>query len=199
MDILKIEELEQGISLECRECQVGTAQILKWLKSYEYDHKRVSIVYAGAHLKRKIHEQTHEGWTYRGDGSFRAFNMMKEHQIYIFVDESETLESLLWITFHELTHTALHDEKLLIYYFSHKRDDFIMERFNFRNPQAASDFYFADETISLQDEIHENLPEEKFCNDLATRIVGFDYSRPWWRERRKQLGLDVEAENTESA
>lgn len=164
--------------LTCSVSRIDQYSLQEWVHTY-YPSVDVTIHILPDSEKRAIYDQTHEGWEYKGDDSFRAFNMLKEKIIYIFVDDAETQDSMLWLVFHELTHTAISNEILLAYYFAHKRDDFLLDTHG-----ITIDQYFADETISLRDDVHENLPEEVFCNQVATRIVGADYSRPWWRERR---------------
>lgn len=91
---------------------------------------------------------------------FRAFSRGKDG--HIFVDETETPQSIAWLMAHELCHQMVDDSPTLTAAFEDARP---------LDMKPASDaFHFVDS-------------EERFCDGIATRLLGYRKDRAWWRER----------------
>ena len=98
----------------------------------------------------------------------------------IFVDETETKESALWVFLHELAHISLASAP------------FIFRAYRHLTPHD----YFS------SDDAHERDPEEQMANAMAMSwmdMLGYgkvEYPRHWWRERtimNRQLSMDKAA------
>lgn len=85
----------------------------------------------------------------------------------VFVDETETADSVLWVILHELAHMDM------------KASSYLYKAYTWATP----------EDYNESDEAHERDPEEQMANLVATKWLGklgreeFCYSRPWWRSR----------------
>lgn len=101
--------------------------------------------------------------------------------IGIYFTQYETIESITWLIIHELTHFAIRESGILDLYFLLCRDDFA-ESLSYNPTLFAKDY-----NLHRQDEIHENIPEEAFANSVATKIIGKNYDRKWWREQIKLI------------
>ena len=88
-----------------------------------------------------------------------------EYSADIFVDETETPASIAWLSAHELAHMLVAVSPV------------------FR--QAFQDSRPLD-LDPLSDEFHMVDAEERFCDGLATRLMGQRYDRAWWRQRVRQ-------------
>lgn len=95
-----------------------------------------------------------------GPYAFRAFT--RGPMSYLFVDSTETPKSVAWLLAHELTHQLVARTPTLRRAFS----------------DAASL-----EGHRAGDCFHRNDPEEKFCDGIATRLIGERLDREWWRAR----------------
>jgi len=104
-------------------------------------------------------------WPFPGRHPFRAW--ARDQQVRIFVDGTETPESVTWLMLHELAHVALRRQPYLdLAYRSIPR------------PKG----YVVD------DEAHESYPEEQVANQVADAIsahfgLPLGLNRHWWRER----------------
>jgi hypothetical protein len=99
--------------------------------------------------------------------AFRAWNVSGKDRIRIFVDETETPESVEWMVLHELGHSVVTHTPSLRYLRS--------------IPKPAN--------YATSDEAHASVPEEQWCNayaDKRARIPKLD--RHWWRRRMTMLG-----------
>ena len=101
------------------------------------------------------------GWAQTKPGSLRVANL--------FVDDTETRDSLLWGILHELAHLDMPSSALLV--------------FAYRS-QPKSDDYHKD------DDAHEANEEEQMANFVADRLgpmlgIATGYDRRWWRTRVK--------------
>jgi hypothetical protein len=112
-----------------------------------------------------VWERDHNGKAYSGDPyGFRAYT--SGPRAVIFVDDTETPESALWVLLHELAHMDLHGAPYLLSAFRR---------------MTAPDYFSGDEA-------HERDPEEQMANAVATEWLnrlGYEgsYPRPWWRAR----------------
>jgi hypothetical protein len=87
--------------------------------------------------------------------------------IIVLVDETETPDSIRWITFHELVHLSCHDVP------------FVDNAWNKENKLEGRDTY-----EWKDDAGHEADSEEQFCNRVATAYCdGKLMGRFWWRPR----------------
>ena len=102
--------------------------------------------------------------------AFRAFT--RDDVSHIFIDRAETPTSLCWIIGHELTHQRIN-----------KNPDF----------SAALNAASARGTglDPAGDTFHEVDPEERFCDGIATKIVGTRLDRAWWRRRVRQISQKI--------
>jgi hypothetical protein len=104
--------------------------------------------------------------------SFRAWS--SGDRATLFVDETETYESALWLLLHELAHLDLVSSQLL-----HRAYRSVKKPPGYLSSDAA----------------HESHPEEQMANFVATssmQLLGhpaFQYDRPWWRRRSSLLRL----------
>lgn len=128
--------------------------------------KEVRVEFYPRYLVGKVWSMDHCDKPYEKDYyAFRAY--AGKDYCKIFVDETETGESVLWVLLHELAHIALADNKYLFR--------------GYRNLTAPD--YFS------SDEAHEADPEEQMANAIAKswmEMLGFgrvEYPRFWWRQR----------------
>lgn len=92
--------------------------------------------------------------------AFRAFT--RGRVSHIFVDDTETPESIAWLAAHELTHSALRD-----------RPD-LREVLQAHRPEGLH---------PTGDAFHELDPEELYADQIATDLFGVRLDRAWWRTR----------------
>ena len=92
--------------------------------------------------------------------AFRAFT--RGGVSHVFVDETETPESIAWLSAHELTHSALRHEPAL------------REELQEHRPEGLS---------PSGDAFHELDPEELYADQVATDLFGVRLDRAWWRAR----------------
>jgi hypothetical protein len=103
--------------------------------------------------------------------------------IVIHCTRYETIDSIKWIFLHELAH-FIFDSSLFIMSVIY----FIREKYykDIKLCHGDYEYYYEDKDLNEKyvssDEIHENDPEEKLANDFATHLIGYDYSRSWWRK-----------------
>lgn len=112
-------------------------------------------------------------YPYTDEYKFRAYQNGRE--AFIFVDDTETKDSVRWLIMHELTHMGLRTLPELWY------------EYQLKTP----------EDYDKTDEAHEADPEEMLANQVAREYVGVNYPRTWWRERveRKLAGEDLTKES----
>lgn len=98
-----------------------------------------------------------------GPYAFRA--LTRGDVSHVFVDETETPESIAWLSAHELAHASLA-----------KRDDVrqILELAAPRDAGPHDDLY------------HRLDPEEVWADGIATNLFGKRLDRSWWRKRTPQ-------------
>jgi len=109
----------------------------------------------------KVWEADHPGKTYDKDPyAFRAYQ--NGHTAYIFVDETETPESVMWLIGHELAHMNLRQQH--------------PELWELYQRVTPTDYFTSDEA-------HERDPEEQLANAVGEFFAGDDYPRTWWRKR----------------
>ncbi len=92
--------------------------------------------------------------------AFRAFTRGDES--HVFVDGSETKQSIAFLMGHELCHQVVGRSPTLKTAFSDAR------------PSGLG---------SAGDLFHQRDPEERFCDGISERILGYRFDRDWWRPR----------------
>lgn len=92
--------------------------------------------------------------------AFRAFT--RNGESHLFVDETETPDSIAWLLGHELCHQEI------------AKQPRVKRMLDKGRPQDLD---------PAGDRFHEEDPEERRCDDRATRIVGYRTDRKWWRKR----------------
>lgn len=93
--------------------------------------------------------------------AFRAFT--RNGQSYVFVDRTETPDSIAWLIAHELSHQVIG-----------------------RNPQLSSAMRAArprDAGDGASDRFHRLDPEERLADGIASNLLNTRLDREWWRSR----------------
>jgi hypothetical protein len=115
-----------------------------------------------------VWSKDHGGRPYDKDlYQFRAYARQGGGSAFIFVDETETPESIMWVILHELAHLEFRSSPYLFSAFQ-----------SLTSPEYDKD-----------DLTHEQDPEEQVANLMAKewmRRLGYkqtEYPRPWWRGR----------------
>lgn len=128
--------------------------------------KEVKVEIYPRHLVSKVWSQDHCDKPYEKDYyAFRAYAGCDYCKI--FVDETETKDSVLWVMLHELAHIALASSPFLFKAYRHL---------------TPPDYFESDEA-------HESDPEEQMANCMALSwmdMLGYgkvNYPRHWWRQR----------------
>ena len=110
--------------------------------------------------------------------AFRAYNNERNNVIRIFVDDSETVPSVMWAVLHEVAHSIVSADPTL----HHLRD--------VKKPK----------NYAHNDDAHASHPEEQFANGFADKMApwvgipkGMD--RHWWRKRCDARGYGAPAES----
>lgn len=88
-------------------------------------------------------------------------------------DQNETEESLAWTLLHEMGHVHVRN---------HVFDDAMSIMMHLRNNYEkanAPDYY---KKYTSNDKVHEEAPEEVYCNMIANNWLGKKLDRYWWRE-----------------
>lgn len=103
--------------------------------------------------------------SFPGDYAFRAYT--KDKLVRLFVDQTETRDSALWLLVHELAHVAVDSNDLLDLAYN-----------SFPRPAA----------YRTDDRAHEAWPEEQLANNVADQWgerLGYPagLNRLWWRKR----------------
>jgi len=91
---------------------------------------------------------------------FRAFT--RDDESHVFVDPTETPESIAWLIGHELCHRLIDQNETLSNAFADARPLDI-------DPAG--------------DTFHEIDSAERFCDGIATRLLGYRQDRTWWRKQ----------------
>jgi hypothetical protein len=120
---------------------------------------------------RQVWEDTHQGRPLPvSEDAFRAF--VSNDAVHLFVDDSETYESALWLLVHELAHTGVATSRLLT--------------------SALRSWSPRPKDYLSSDDAHEAHFEERVANHVADRTMaklglptGLD--RIWWRKRRNKM------------
>jgi hypothetical protein len=127
--------------------------LMQKLKSYfNFPHMRAHI------LPRRLANETLG--KDKGHYAYRGFT--RGNDSYMFVDPTETPESIAWLTAHELAHQKVDTSPTL---------------------QAAFRDATVYESCVAGDAFHRYDPEERFCDGIATNLVGKRLDRDWWRKR----------------
>jgi hypothetical protein len=102
--------------------------------------------------------------------AFRAFT--RDGVSHIFIDGTETPQSLCWLIGHELTHQVIDKSPTV--------------------KAAMADASSRPTGLDpAGDEFHNVDAEERFCDGVATNLVGKRLDRAWWRERVRRFGQKV--------
>jgi len=109
-----------------------------------------------------------------------GFCVPTHEEIVLFINENFNKEIILWTIFHELTHLAIDNSKILHMYFTLFQIKWIKERFNI----DFFDYYKNNEMCSAKG-IHEDNPEEKFANDVADLLMKeyLNYEMEWNKKK----------------
>lgn len=166
--------------------EIDIDELKSWLSHYDVlDQDDCKIIFAAAEHKQSLWRgyflEDGEELEYPGDNAFRAFQNDSKNVVLIFDSPGECIGSLLWLMFHELAHRGFRKYMPLAYYFAILRDDFLKDR------GIKYEDFANNKKLECEDDIHENLPEEVAANNIATKLVGHCYDRPWWRARQKEL------------
>jgi hypothetical protein len=102
--------------------------------------------------------------------SFRAFT--RDGVSNVFVDRTETPQSVAFLIAHELTHQAVDGSPTLEAAFADAR----MPR-----------------DTPWSDRFHHVDAEERFCDGVAGKLLGTWFDREWWRARTQRAGGRTEA------
>lgn len=92
--------------------------------------------------------------------AFRAFT--RGGDSHIFVDGSETPQSVAFLIGHELCHQLVDASPT------------VKEALNEARPPGLG---------RAGDLFHQRDPEERFCDGISERILGYRFDRDWWRTR----------------
>lgn len=111
----------------------------------------------------------------------------EDNKIVIHGTRYETIESIKWILLHELGHRIIkkYSSVLSLMYFV--REKFYKEIGLFKGEQEYYSLAPNWREEYHKDEVHEKDPEEILVSSFATNIIGFDYSRHWWRENIRKI------------
>lgn len=113
-----------------------------------------------------------------GNYGYRAITFGNLKKTFVFLNDGETIDSILWVVVHELTHANLRD------------NPFMRKVLNMNLTKTMHDMNINPneyEKLIQNDEFHEKLLEEQICNEFATNVMGFSYDRYWWREQLKLI------------
>lgn len=141
-----------------------SSDVIKRLSLFFTKEVRVEIY--PRYLVKEVWEKDHCGKEYNKEYyAFRAY--AGKDYCKIFVDETETKDSALWVLLHELAHISLASAPYMFKGYRHL---------------TPTDYHCSDDA-------HERDPEEKMANEIATSwmdLLGYgmvSYPRPWWRGR----------------
>lgn len=151
----------------------------RWFSYGYWKHKPIAVHYY--HRREAETIQWMSAWEYRSRPSepysYRGWCEGSDGRIVILVDETETPESILWITWHEIAHAVTTRARMF---------DTAMEEENKTEGRK---------TYEWKDDVgHEADSEERLVNRVATaHMQGKERARPWWRPRvvAKQRGYAV--------
>ena len=131
-----------------------------------FPHKPIDIAIYPRYMIKEVYAADRCGKPY--DKEYYAFRAYAgKDYCRIFVDETETPDSALWVMLHELAHIALASSPYLFVAYRHL---------------TPSDYFESDDA-------HERDPEEQMANAMATAwmdMLGYgkvSYPRYWWRDR----------------
>jgi len=145
----------------------------------KFFNKNVRVEIYPRSLVAEVWSKDHDNKEYTKDYyAFRAY--AGRDYCKIFVDETETKESALWVFLHELAHISLASAPYLFKAYRHL---------------TPPDYFSSDDA-------HERDPEEQMANAMAMSwmdMLGYgkvEYPRHWWRERtimNSNLSMDKAA------
>jgi len=105
-----------------------------------------------------------------------GFCTPKHEEIILFINENFDTKIILWALFHELSHLAIDNSKILHMYFYFLQNKFIKEKYNMTFTE-----YYNHVEFHTTKYIHEENPEEIFANNVADMIMEeyLDYKMDW--------------------
>jgi hypothetical protein len=155
---------------------IGHPEVYKWMPSREiicklgkFMHKPMCIRVFPRDMVFEVYDSEHP-CPLDPDGYYKFRAYTSGTKATVFVDDTETPESLLWVILHELAHMEMRASR------------YLLKAYTAATPPDYNE----------SDEAHERDPEEKMANFIATEWLGqlgYDkicYSRPWWRTRVDQ-------------
>lgn len=135
------------------------------------------IYFCSLNQKETLHKEYMQS-PFKGNNSYRALTHTKHKKTFIFLNDKETIDSILWVFLHELTHiNILHNEYL---------NKICKTNFNKILVQNNIKTIQEYESKLDDDNFHELFMEEQLANNFATEIIGFNYNRIWWRNQLKK-------------
>lgn len=164
---------EQNIYTDSKLKIVAHPEAYRWMpprdiiqKLGQFMHKEMCIRIFPRDMIFEVYNDEHPACLGEEDYyKFRAYT--SGSKATVFVDETETPDSVLWVILHELAHMDM------------KASSYLYKAYTWATP----------EDYNESDEAHERDPEEQMANLVATKWLGrlgreeFCYSRPWWRAR----------------
>lgn len=144
------------------------------------EQENFEVIFSDENLIEVLDPKTCGSLTFR-----RGF--AEDNKIVIHCTRYETLESIQWIFLHELGHKIIKKYSSVMSLLYFVREKFYKDIGLFKGRQEyysqAPNWY----EEYHKDEIHENDPEEILVSQFATNLIGFDYSRKWWRGNIKKI------------
>ncbi len=128
--------------------------------------------------------------------TFRAYII---YDIIVFYTRYETVESIVWLIFHEIAHSILRTDLRTFCVFRMVDQVMANEYAKKRIPDHNSTF---DKTLDFskplydqeyfkklydKTDFHDILLEERICNIFATMIIGKNYNRNWWEKNIRKI------------
>lgn len=116
---------------------------------------------------------------------YRAYSI--ENKIIIFYTKYENIDSMIHVLLHELCHYILGKNSITSLLMKTLNGGFLKEKGIVNDFKSNYELIPNYEQLTTNDDIHENLVEERLCDYFATTVIGEDYSRHWWRENIKKV------------
>lgn len=135
--------------------------------------------------KKELHPKYMKN-PYKNNRQYRAYSYPPENKVFIFINEGETMESLLWLLAHELSHHNIRQNKYL-----KKCCNVAMSQLLASKNITWDEFIANYDVYVADDNFHDSILEEQICNAFATSLVGYDFGRKWWKEQLEELDKKI--------